>query len=169
MARKNYNIATTPQEEGSKDWYKNCSNAIAEMREEGYDTALLDSLVIDHITESLQFEDALALLNEVYAVDSDSFVDKIKGYFTRLLMKADGITGIQMQHVGKQELVVLDKKTKKWNKAQPEDYISLQPEIAKMLSSYMPLSRKAGKYIGFMSSFKKEVYDIQVPRCLGRE
>jgi len=155
MARKNYNIATTPQEEGSKDWYKNCSNAIAEMREEGYDTALLDSLVIDHITESLQFEDALALLNEVYAVDSDSFVDKIKGYFNRLLMKADGITGIQMQHVGKQELVVLDKKTKKWNKAQPEDYISLQPEIAKMLSSYMPLSRKAGKYIGFMSSFKK--------------
>ena len=46
-------------------------------------------------------------MNSVEKVkESDTMVNHIKAYFAPLTMTADGITGIQLQNAGKQELIV---------------------------------------------------------------
>jgi hypothetical protein len=154
--REDYTTATGEPQPGTKEWLKNCSVIIAELVDEGYDKKMLNTLAAHHIIESLLFDDVISVLNLVEKVkESDEIVNHIKTYFAPLTMSADGITGIQLQNAGKQELIVKNR-SGVWDKGQPEDYISLQSEIAKMIAGFMPLNKKAGSHIGFMSNFKKQ-------------
>lgn len=153
--REDYAVATGQPQPGTKEWLKNCSVVIAELVGEGYDKRMLDTLAAHHIIESLLFDDLISVLNSVEKVkESDAIVNHIKAYFAPLTMTADGITGIQLQNAGKQELIVKNR-SGIWGKGQPEDYVSLQGEIAKMIAGFMPLDKKAGSHVGFMSNFKK--------------
>ena len=156
--KNNYDIANTLQTLDDKNWYKYCSIVINRLISEGEDRELLDRILMQHIIESLQFNETLTVLNYLESNKSDDlFLKKIKDYYKNIELTNNGITGIQLQHVGKQQLIVSSNTVPKvWSVAQQEDYRDLQDKIREMIESIMPLDAKMGNVIGFMSSFKKQ-------------
>ena len=157
--KEKYEIATTPQTigRGEEDWYKFCSVAIDHMVQEGTKRSTLEQFVIEHIVDELPFDQAYLLLNdlEVMQPDATSFEGKVLAYMTRDVMSSGGLTGLLMDNMGGQQLLVR-KSGSAWGAAEPEDYVDLEGELRRYVETYVPLSAKINVLVGFMTNFKKE-------------
>lgn len=137
------------------DWYIFCSNVIPLLEKEGWERSILNVFLIHHIIEALQFVEMLSLLNEMEISGSDEFTNIIRDYIKQITIHANGVIGIQLQNIGKQQLVVLSK-SKQWTIAEPEDYQDLSSEISKNINKIIPTQERLSAYIGYMEIFKKD-------------
>lgn len=157
--KQRYETATSIQtiERGEEDWYKFCSIAIDYMVEQGINRSTLEQFVIEHIVDELPFEQGYPLLNvlEVMQPNSVSFEGKILAYMTRDIMNAKGLTGLLMDNMGSQQLLVR-RGSEQWGPAEPEDYVDLESGLRNYVETYVPLSTKVNVLVGFMTNFKKE-------------
>lgn len=159
--REQYDTATTPQtiDTGNDDWYKFCSVVIPQLEKEGWDRNLLEEFLIEHIIESLLFDDFILLINylEVLNDNTDTFIKKIRAYIKNSEITSNGITGILIQNTGKQQLIVSSgTKPITWGIAESQDYEDLKKVIGEKISSFFPITEKIGSYVGFMENFKKD-------------
>jgi hypothetical protein len=139
------------------DWYIFCSNVIPLLEKEGWERSLLNTFLTHHIIESLQFSEMLSLLNEMEINNvTDEFTNIIANYIKQITIHANGITGIQLQNIGKQQLVILSKTKKQWTIAESEDYQDLTDEISKNINKIIPIQERLSAYIGYMEIFKKD-------------
>ena len=157
--QNNFDLTQIPQELEAKadNWYQFCSLAIPVLLSKGFDKLIIDTMVIHHMIESLRFSETLDLINYIEQKDDMTPLETIvKEYFNSLEMKNEGITGILLQENGKQKLIVANKATPRvWSVAQPLDYEDLRDNIAKIVTSIIPMREKLNTIIGFMVLFKK--------------
>ena len=157
--KQKYETATTPQTigRGEEDWYKFCSVAIDHMIEEGTNRTTLEQFVIDHIVDELPFDKSFPLLNdlEVMQPNPTSFEGRVLSYMTKDIMSVRGLTGLLMDNMGAQQLIVR-RGSSPWGPAEPEDYVDLEGELRNYVETYVPLSAKVNTLVGFMTNFKKE-------------
>jgi hypothetical protein len=174
--RDNYTIANTPQEleAGVDDWYKFCSLVIPHLESQGWDSALIETLLVHHLVESLRFDSKLALINYMSDYKSEDRMTRlIQEYFKSMEMKNRGIIGIQLQNTGKQQLIISkDVEPRVWSIAQPQDYEDLASNIREMVNDIMPMATKLSEHVGFMVNFKKDymvfkIRDISKTRNTG--
>ena len=157
--QNNFDITQIPQELEAKadNWYQFCSLAIPVLLSKGFDKLLIDTMVVHHMIESLRFSETLDLINYIEQKDDMTPLENIvKEYFNSLEMNNEGITGILLQESGKQKLIVANKASPRvWSIAQPLDYEDLRDNIAKIVTSIIPMREKLNTIIGFMVLFKK--------------
>ena len=157
--KQKYETATSPQTigRGEEDWYKFCSVAIDHMVEKGTNRTTLEQFVVDHIVDELPFDQSYPLLNdlEVMQPDPNSFEGRVLSYMTRDVMSARGLTGLLMDNMGAQQLLVR-RGSGAWGPAEPEDYVDLEGGLRDYVETYVPLSARVNVLVGFMTNFKKE-------------
>ena len=157
--QNNFDLTQIPQELEAKadNWYQFCSLAIPVLLSKGFDKLIINTMVIHHMIESLRFSETLDLINYIEQKDDMTPLETIvKEYFNSLEMKNQGITGILLQENGKQKLIVANKTSPRvWSVAQPLDYEDLRDNIAKIVTSIIPMREKLNTIIGFMVLFKK--------------
>ena len=157
--QNNFDITQIPQELEAKadNWYQFCSLAIPVLSKQGFDKLLIDTMVIHHMIESLRFSETLELINYIESKEDMSSLENIvQQYFNALEMTNGPTTGILLQDGGKQKLIVANKASPRvWSIAQPLDYEDLRDNIAKIVTSIIPMREKLNTIIGFMVLFKK--------------
>ena len=167
--QNNFDITQIPQELEAKadNWYQFCSLAIPVLSKQGFDKLLIDTMVIHHMIESLRFSETLELINYIESKEDMSSLENIvKQYFNALEMTNGPTTGILLQDGGKQKLIVANKASPRvWSVAQPLDYEDLRDNIAKIVTSIIPMREKLNTIIGFMVLFKKS-YMVFKMRCI---
>jgi len=176
--REHMDTTITPQtiDTGNDDWYKFCSIVIPELESQGWKRSLIDQFITEHIIESLLFEDSVLLLNyiELTKYNTDTFIENIRSYFKSKEINAKGITGVFLQNIGKQQLMISSGSTtpRTWHIAEPQDYEDLREAISKHISSLFPIDDKVGHFVGYMENFKKDymvfkIRDTQQKRNTG--
>lgn len=75
--RLNYDIAKTTNKvtRGEENWYKYCGSVITKMRNEGVPIEYLQDFLIEHLIESLMYNEKIYLLNYLF-IDNDACVDQ---------------------------------------------------------------------------------------------
>lgn len=157
------------------DWYKICSVVIPHLKQDGWKQELLETFIVHHIIESLLFEDTLSLLNymETLSEQDDVLLNYIREYFRPKFIHSKDMIGIQLQNLGKQQLIVSSNTTpREWSIAKPQDYEDLSVGINKNLQKVFPIKERLNKYIGSMVIFKKnymvfKIRDMSQPRNTG--
>lgn len=158
--REQYDIASTPKtiDTGNDDWYTFCSVVIPRLQEEGWERNMLDKFTTFHIIESLLFDEFLLLLNHLEIHETkDTFIEIIRDYIRNNEFNSKGITGILLQNIGKQQLIVTGGTAPRtWGIAQSQDYEDLRESIGLKINAVLPISEKISEYVGFMENFKKD-------------
>ena len=149
---ENYKIANNKQliVRGEDNWYKYAYVVIKELREEGFNHAILEENLISHLIEMIIFDDLLKILNYLYNNKLNDFEQKIKNYFESIELNDKELKGIILQKQGKQQLVILNKTTNKWKLGEPEDYNDLASIIA---DNIIPI-QSLNDIVGFIGYFK---------------
>ena len=159
--RINYTTAHVLQtiDAGTDNWYMFCSVVMPHLVSEGWKQELLDILLVAQIIESLQFDELITIINHLektpIATD-DMFISLIRKYIRNIVMKSKGILGIQLQDIGKLQIIVSSSAHREWTLAQQQDIHDLSEEITKNINNIMPVSERLSNYIGFMVNFKKD-------------
>ena len=148
-------------DEGAKPetWADFARGAIRKLRDSGYAEDVVDTALVHHLVESLRYEDVVALLGHLDAIESsdDVLVRKMLQYFQGITMRANGYDGILLQQAGKRVLLVRpEDKRKQWEKGGSEDEKDFRGALAKLVTDVVPFGVKTGNIIGFMASFKKQ-------------
>ena len=169
--RKKYTTTSVLQtlDAGTDDWYMFCSVVMPHLVSEGWKQELLNILVIAHIIESLQFDELITIINyleKIPIASDDIFISLIRKYIKKNEMKSKGILGMQLQNIGKHQLIVSSSTHREWTLAQPQDIEDLSEEITKIKVGVM--SERLSDYIGFMVNFKKD-YMIFKIRDMGEK
>jgi len=158
--RENFETAITPQsiDVGTDDWYTFCSVVLPILEQEGWERSMLEQFIINHIVESVLFNDFLILINYLELLDDDDiFIKRIREYIRSIEITSSGITGILLQNIGKQQLIVTSgKSSRTWDIAQSQDYEDLKEAISSKIGEILPISEKLAEYVGFMDNFKKD-------------
>jgi hypothetical protein len=141
------------------DWYKICSVVIPHLKQDGWKQELLETFIVHHIIESLLFEDTLSLLNymETLTEQDDVLLNHTRAYFKHKFVPSKDRIGIQLQNLGKQQLIVSSPTLPhQWSIAKPQDYEDLSEGITKNIQKVFPIQERLNKYIGSMVIFKKD-------------
>ena len=152
---------------GEDNYYAFCSKIFASIKETGVSEEILKKMLIDHLMQSLIYNDAIDVINYLYYnIGLTSFEKKCKDYFDNFLLKSKGIIGLMLIKENKRHLVVM--KEDYWQDGEAEDYNDLLLEIEKLV-----LPRESmNKYVGFFSEFKNDymvfkVIDLEDPKSKG--
>jgi len=163
--RKNYDTARTTAkvERGEENWYKFCGVVISKMKNEGISIDVLQDFLIEHMIESLMYNEKIELLN-YFNIDecsqdpqNDIFVFKIKQYLCNAIIRYNKLTGIVLFDgpSRKNNLKIFIKKNI-WVPAEPEDI----REIGLAINEKYKLKQNLNKYVGFMGFEDKNKYMI---------
>ena len=165
----NYNTARTTAkvDRGEENWYKFCGVVISKMKNEGISIDVLQDFLIEHIIESLMYDEKIDLLN-YFSIDSnkcaqtevgdDVFVFKIKKYLCDKIIHYGKLTGIVLFDgpSRKNNLKIYVLRNQKWVPAEPEDI----REIGLAINDKYKLKPNLNKYVGFMGFEDKNKYMI---------
>jgi hypothetical protein len=164
LIETNFNISTTPQivKKGEDNWFIVCSSVIDKMVLEGNNREKLIKCVIGHIIELLSFQDTILLLNYLYDINTESILTDImksfKLYYDEKILMFKTTKGLMLLNDGKQQLIVYDNISSKWNIAEGEDYNDFSPQIKLMISKILPINN----VIGFIGMFKSDYLIFKV-------
>lgn len=161
---KIYTIAVTPQlvVRGEKNYYKYYSLTISQLSEI-IRLDYLQKFIIDHILESLSFEETLLLINYLfYTTDKEVEGYRLKSFYEQQILQNGKIKGLLLNDKGKQKLVI--QKTNEFKLAESEDYVDLAEEIKKLI---IPID-KYNNIIGFIGDFKQD-YNIFKVKLLDKK
>jgi hypothetical protein len=179
----NYNITsnTTEVKRGNDNWYELCGLVIRKMsvekniifgNTEKERLEILEKCIIEHIVDSLMFDEKVDLLNYIYAnkylettIKDEKlkrFLGKIKIYLQKKIIVSKGVTGMVMfngpSRIENLNIFKLDED--KWVPAQPEDKKDLEPAILKKYKLKTNLSHYVG-FVGFETNKKYMVYQVK--------
>jgi hypothetical protein len=171
---KNYDItkSTTKVERGESDWYKYCGIVIKKMKEEGIPIDILQDNLIDHILDSLMYNEKIELLNylninckqhnQSQNQQQGIFLVKIKKYFCDKIIHGNNITAIVLfdgpSRSNNLKLFVL--KNNLWIDAEPEDIRDVIPLINEKYKLRNNLNNHVG-FIGFEDKNKYMIFKIK--------
>jgi hypothetical protein len=165
LIENNFNISTTQQviKKGEENWFIICSSVIDKMVSEGNSREKLIKCLIEHILELLNFEHTILILNYLYdttTVESElsDITRMIKSYYDNKIMTFRRSKGLLVLKDGKQQLIVQDNTTFKWNIAEGEDYNDFSSEIKNMISRILPINN----VLGFIGMFKTDYLIFKV-------
>jgi hypothetical protein len=166
---KNYDItkSTTKVERGEDNWYKYCGVVILKMKDDGVPIDVLQDNLIDHILDSLMYNEKIELLNylNINCKDknsinsqSDFFTIKIKKYFCDKIIHGNNITAIILfdgpSRINNLKVYIL--KNNLWQDAEPEDIRDISPFI----NEKYKLRTNLNSYVGFIGFEDKNKYMI---------
>ena len=160
---KIYNLSITPQLiiRGEKNYYKYYSLTISQLSKI-IPVNLLEKFILDHLLESLSFEETLILINYLYYNSLNPFEEKVKTFYDNDMLSKGKIEGLLLSDKGKQKLVI--KKAKLFDLAESEDYVDLSEEIKKLI---IPIN-KFNNIVGFIGDFKED-YNIFKVKLLDKK
>jgi hypothetical protein len=167
-----YNTALEYQKEGSivkrgdDNWYKFCGISIKRLIVGGMKNNVLDELLVDHLLDSLIFEEKKDVVNYLYSsslnIQEDSFNEKAMQYFRRNTITFKNkfspnstITILLFNIKAKEEILIFMEG--KWTKAEPEDIREiLEAEVVK--EKWIIQNQSLNTLIGFMGYEKQNRY-----------
>tara|TARA_B100000035_G_scaffold32821_2_gene24951 strand:- start:4535 stop:5536 length:1002 start_codon:yes stop_codon:yes gene_type:complete len=151
----NFNKTIEPieNERGVKDWYLLCSITIERMVSEGIDKNILQQFVVDHIIDSMNYKDKLALLKEISNKKTlNDFENMIKIHFSNIIFEINDIIGVIFNNKGK--LTIFKLSDKEWREAEPKDIMDMSNKIKAL---EIPNERLAN-IVGTVVQFKENEY-----------
>ena len=153
---------------GETNWYKFCSQEIDFFKKLGFKEDILTRTLVNHIIESLVYEDTLLLLkyisNEKYnsiAIE-DTLIKYIREYFDEKYMRSGNIEAILLANPKNNPawvLVVknLEKGEFVWTDAKRSEILQLRELIKERVIDFEKnISKNMAQYVGFMSQFKSD-------------
>lgn len=167
---ENYNVALNFDkvlERGETNYYVFCSKIFQNFIKMGATLEIMTALLVDHLCNSLMFNDALQVVNYLYFnIGLNEFEKKLKTYFDKYIIKAKNIVGLMLTKNNEKQLIVLD--TESWKLGQSEDYYDLSGEIDK----FVILKENMNRYVGFFTEYKSDfmifkVIDLADPKNKG--
>ena len=145
---------------GDDNWYKHCGIVMKKMTTDYPESKhLLLQFLIDHIIETLLFNEKVEIMNYLYSLDNikkDTFEWYAKEYFVTNSITTKKFTAFILYKLNKRSIMILDANNK-WVEAEPED----QKEIASAKETKEYLSFKPDEYnkiIGFIGYEKSNRY-----------
>ena len=139
---------------GEADFYKSLSIIVQFLIDKkDFDRDSLYNLSINHILETLEFNEVLILLNYLYNKESSLYNEieyKIFNYFNNKIIQTN-ITGMLLQEKNDYIFIVRDKNGI-WKLAESEDLKDLEEKIQELKISL----NKYNKIVGFIGTFKGE-------------
>ena len=175
----NFEKSVTEQQliRGEKDWYIVASSIISLMNKNGVEKDTLHEFIVEHILESLLYEDTLVVLK-----DLDKDVDKksdppllltlkniAKKYYKRNILSSKNLQGLFIYNNNEKKPVLLVKNkdgNKEWHIGEKEDEEDLKAELSKLLSKVTPPNEKLGESVGYMALIKNQYYTLKVKDML---
>lgn len=170
---KDYNsIYSETKDNKPETWSDYCKIAKTTLVDFGYKIDDIDTAIIQHLIESLRYEEIIDLLNYIDKLDvkKNKLLKKIKDYYENIKMLSNGYEGILVQDAGKRVLIVRpDDKSDIWKKGESEDEKDFISSLSTLVSTIIPLGVKTGNMFGFMASFKKQfmVYKFRDINSIG--
>jgi hypothetical protein len=175
--KTNYNLAKEYEKtdikvkRGDDNWFKYCGVIMKKLENGGIQSEVLDELLIDHIFDSLLFQDKLLVLNYLYAIDStiedSSFEFKSIHYFRRNSITFKNInnqgstTSILLYDItktkNKEHILIFNNDENKWVEAEPEDKIEIL-ESVKVREKWIIKASLLNKLVGFIGYEKQNRY-----------
>jgi hypothetical protein len=134
----------------------------------------LEQFLIEHIVDSLMMNEKIDLLNYIYKnkeldlkIENERlkrFFGKMKTYLLLKLIVSKGITGIVIfngpSRIENLNIFILEKETKQWIPANPEDKRDLEDAILNKYRLKTNLNHYVG-FIGFETNKKYMVYKVK--------
>ena len=164
--KSNYDIAksTINVNRGEENWYKYCGIVILKMKNDGISIDDLQNFVIDHLIESLMYNEKIDLLNYLdidckhITEKGDIFLTKIKKYFCDKIIHHNRLTAIVLFDgpSRKSNLKIYILSNGRWNPAEPEDIRDLGP----IINEKYKLKTNLNDYVGFIGFEDKQKYMI---------
>jgi hypothetical protein len=181
----NYKLAfeTIKVPRGNDNWYLHCGVIMHKLSdntdlipEENLSSRLeiLEKFLVEHIVDSLMMNEKIDLLNYFYSNNSleETFTDekekrlysKSREYLFSKIITAKGVTGIVIfdgpSRRTNLNIYVLNKNTKTWIPAEPEDKRDLELAILNRYKLKDNLNKYVG-FIGFETNKKYMVYKVK--------
>jgi hypothetical protein len=173
--KENYEKALTTRkvERGDNDWYKHCGVVMRKMNtNEKIEISVLEDYLIEHIMDSLIYQDKIHLLNYLSSIwnlecdnisfEKERFLNKIKKYICAKLIKTKNITAIILfdgpSRVNNLHIYIF--KENQWLPSEPEDNRELMPAINEKYKIKQNFNRFVG-FIGFETNNKYMVYKVK--------
>ena len=170
--KEKYNLAIEFEKPGSvvkrgdDNWYKFCGIAIHRLTEGGMKKEVLDELLVDHLLDSLLFDEKKDLINYLYSSDTtiseNSFEEKAMNYFRRNSItfknkfNENSTTTILLYNItSKEEILIFN--NDKWNKAEPEDVREIMEALG-VREKWILKNQGMNSLIGFMGYEKQNRY-----------
>ena len=166
--QENYNKVIEEQIllRGETDYYKSLSVIIKFLIDnKDFPRETLYKISIEHIIESLDFNENLILLNYLFNIASSRMNEieyKIFSYYNDKIIK-DKVTALLLQNKGEYIFVVRDKRGL-WITAESEDIKDLELEIKKLnieLHNYNTIVGYIGSFKGEFNIFKVKQLDVK--------
>jgi superfamily II DNA or RNA helicase len=162
--RANYDVArsTITVNRGEENWYKYCGIVILKMKNEGVSLDVLQNFIIDHIIESLMYNEKIDLLNYLdincKELSKDVFLTKIKKYFCDKIIHHNKLTAIVLFDgpSRKNNLKIYVLTNKQWNPAEPEDI----RDLGSAINEKYKLITNFNEYVGFIGFEDKQKYMV---------
>ena len=172
---RNFDKSITEQTimRGEKDWYIHASAIIMMMEQFGIDKNVLHQFVIEHILESLLYEDTLVVLEELdnNTLPPTLLLTKFKNiareYYKKNSIRAKNLHGLFIYDNNNQKPILLVKHTNKdeitgWTVGEKEDEEDLKAELGKVINKVLPAKDKLGTFAGYMALIKNQYYIFKV-------
>jgi len=165
--KNNYNIArsTSKTSRGEENWYKFCGIVIGKMKQQGISIEVLQDFLIDHMMETLLYNEKVELLNYLHINnelcskgEDDVLMMKIKKYLCEKIIHTKNLTAIILFDgpSRKKNLKIYVLNNSVWSPAEAEDIRDLIPVI----SEKYKLNRPMNKYVGFIGFEDKQQYMV---------
>ena len=168
---------------GEKDWFILASSVIILMEKLHVDKNLLHQFIVEHILESLLYEDTLTVLHELdnNTLKSTLLLTKFKHiareYYKKNVLHAKNILGLFIYDNRNKKPILLVKNIDKeeitsWRIGEKEDEEDLKIALGKVLNKVLPMKDKLGTFAGYMALIKNQYYifkvkDTSMPRHKG--
>jgi hypothetical protein len=165
---------------GDDDWYKHSGIVMQKMNKEGIELEELLEFLVEHILESLLFNDKIEVMNYLYSVDKFkkiTFEWFAKNYFEKNTIILKKIRAIILYDFNVRKTMILNKNNI-WELAEPEDEIEIDdsPQGKKQLNfnkdeySNKEINNGIIGFIGYKKNSKNFIFktkDIFLPRDSG--
>jgi hypothetical protein len=167
-------FTTASIDRGNKNWYELCGIVVRKMIDEGIDKNLLFKYVVEHIVDTLMLEDRIDLMNFIWnnknynTLTTESnfklFANNVQKYLHAKIIEHKKIKAIVIYNgissIDDLQIFVLT--GNEWLPAEPEDKLTLSPEIDRRykLKEKDKLNAYVG-FIGFENLKKYMVYKVK--------
>jgi hypothetical protein len=156
---------------GDNDWYKHSGLIIHNLSssKNAMNYNILEQILIDHIIETLMFDDKLSILNYIYSIDiiqENSIEHLIKTHFNRNIVTINkGLISRYLLFYNKNKntspetILTYNNDSKQWTEVDSEDKIEIMSyDIIK--KAWIVESEKLNDIIGFISYENKNNYMV---------
>jgi hypothetical protein len=147
---------------GKDDWYKYCGLAtrklegdIPEIKE------YLNSFLVEHIIETLLYDDKLAIMNYLYSLDTieeNTFEWLMKEYFEKRIIHSKNYDAFILYKFYDRKIMILNSNNK-WVEAEPTDVMEIA-STKEVKEQFKTNTSNYNKIIGFIGYEKKNKYLI---------